>query len=65
MSSLKSYLLTSYEELTTKVTWTTWKDLQANTMIVAVASIVIALLIGVMDVISKLILSDIIYNLTK
>ncbi|MEZ5054350.1 MAG: preprotein translocase subunit SecE [Chitinophagales bacterium] len=65
MNSLKSYLLTSYEELTTKVTWPTWKDLQSNTVIVAVASIVIALLIGVMDVISKLIFSDIIYNLTK
>lgn len=64
MDSIKTYLQASYDELTTKVTWPTWKDLQANAAIVAVASVIIALIIGVMDVVSKLIFSDIIYKLT-
>lgn len=64
MENIKSYLLASYDELTSKVTWPTWKELQSNAIVVAVASVVIALLIGLMDVISKLIFSDIIYKIT-
>ncbi|MFN8281912.1 MAG: preprotein translocase subunit SecE [Chitinophagales bacterium] len=64
MDSIIAYLQASYEELTTKVTWPTWKDLQANAAIVAVAAVIIAFIIGIMDIISKLIFSDIIYKLT-
>ncbi len=65
MDNIKSYLQSSYEELTTKVTWPTWKDLQANAAIVAVAAFIIALIIGLMDMISNVIFSDIIYKLTN
>ncbi|MCB0508675.1 MAG: preprotein translocase subunit SecE [Chitinophagales bacterium] len=65
MNNIKTYLQTSYDELRTKVTWPTWKELQENTVIVAIASIIIALSVGLMDMVSKLIFSDIIYNLTK
>jgi len=64
MDNIKSYLLASYEELTTKVTWPTWKDLQANAALVAVAAIIIALIIGLMDVSSNLVF-DFIYKLTN
>jgi preprotein translocase subunit SecE len=64
MDSVKSYLQASYEELTTKVSWPTWKDLQANAAIVGVAAFIIALIIGLMDMISNVIFSDIIYKLT-
>lgn len=65
MDSIKTYLQASYEELTTKVTWPTWKELQANATVVAVASFIIALIIGLMDVAAKILFSDIIYNLAK
>ncbi|HQO31253.1 MAG TPA: preprotein translocase subunit SecE [Chitinophagales bacterium] len=63
MENITSYLKASYEELTTKVTWPTWKELQANASIVAVAAVIIALIIGLMDVISNLLFSDIIYKI--
>jgi preprotein translocase subunit SecE len=64
MDNIKSYLLASYEELTTKVTWPTWKDLQANAVLVAVSAVIIALIIGLMDVSSNLVF-DFIYKLTN
>jgi preprotein translocase subunit SecE len=65
MDNIKSYLQASYEELTTKVTWPTWKDLQANAAVVAIAAAIIALIIGLMDLISNVIFSDIIYKMTN
>lgn len=64
MDNIKSYLLASYEELTTKVTWPTWKDLQANAVLVAVSAVIIALIIGLMDISSNLVF-DFIYKLTN
>ena len=63
MDSIKTYLQASYEELTTKVTWPTWKELQANAGVVAIASMIIALIIGLMDMFSNILFSDIIYKI--
>ena len=63
MDNIKTYLQSSYEELTTKVTWPTWKELQANAAIVAIASLIIALIIGLMDMVSNVLFSDIIYKM--
>jgi len=63
MENIKSYLQASYEELTTKVSWPTWKDLQANAAVVAVAALVIAFIIGLMDMASNILFSDIIYKM--
>lgn len=49
MSKVKSYFQASYEELVNKTSWPSWKDLQKTSVLVAVASIVIALLIAGMD----------------
>ena len=65
MDNIKSYLQASYDELTTKVTWPTLKELQANAAVVAVAAIIIALIIGLMDVISNVVFSDIIYKMAS
>ena len=65
MDNIKTYLQASYEELTTKVTWPTWKELQANAAVVAIAAFVIAMIIGLMDMLSNVLFSDIIYNLAK
>ncbi len=63
MENIKTYLQASYDELTTKVTWPTWKELQANAAVVAVAALIIALIIGLMDMISNVLFSDIIYKI--
>ncbi len=63
MENIKSYLQASYEELTTKVSWPTWKELQANAAVVAIAALVIALIIGLMDMISNIVFGDIIYKM--
>jgi preprotein translocase subunit SecE len=46
---LKAYIAESYKELTQKVTWPTWQELQNSAIIVMVASLIIALLIYLMD----------------
>ncbi len=47
--SLRSYVNESYRELTQKVTWPEWKDLQSSAIVVLIASIIIALIVFVMD----------------
>jgi preprotein translocase subunit SecE len=62
MDRLKLYVIESYNELVNKVTWPTWSNLQSSTIVVLVASIILALVIFLMDIISKGIL-DQIYDL--
>ena len=49
MAKKQSYIKESYEELVKKVTWPTWSELQNSSIIVAVATIIIALIIYLMD----------------
>ncbi|MDP4710131.1 MAG: preprotein translocase subunit SecE [Saprospiraceae bacterium] len=53
MDRIKFYVLESYNELINKVTWPTWPNLYGNTIVVIVASLIFALLIVLMDVLSK------------
>jgi preprotein translocase subunit SecE len=46
---MKEYIIESYEELVNKVTWPTWKELQSSSILVLVASVIIALIIFLMD----------------
>ena len=62
MSSVLSYIKDSYNELSTKVTWSTLPDLQSNTVIVLVASVIIALVIFIMDDISNVVLKTLVYG---
>ncbi len=62
MESIKRYLLESYNELVNKVTWPTWPNLLASTRVVLIGSLIIALLVLLMDVISKQI-TGVLYNL--
>jgi preprotein translocase subunit SecE len=62
MDRLKLYVIESYNELVNKVTWPTWSNLQSSTVLVLVASIILALVIFLMDIISNGIL-DQIYDL--
>ena len=62
MAKKQSYIKSSYEELINKVSWPTWSELQSSSIVVAIASMIIALIIYLMDqVFSKAL--DIFYNL--
>lgn len=49
MAKVVDFLKESYTEMTQKVTWPTWSELQNSAVIVLVASVIIALLVFVMD----------------
>jgi preprotein translocase subunit SecE len=49
MNKITAYVKDSFRELTEKVTWPTWMQLQQSTMIVLVATLVITLIVLVMD----------------
>ena len=50
-----AYIKDSFDELLHKVTWPTWEELQNSSVVVAIASLIIALIIFGMDqVFSKL-----------
>jgi preprotein translocase subunit SecE len=46
---LKSFFTESYNELMHKVTWPTWSELQNSSVVVMVASIIIAGVVFLMD----------------
>ena len=49
MANVLEFFKESYEEMTQKVTWPTWAQLQNSAVVVLVASVLIALVIFVMD----------------
>ena len=44
-----TYIKESYDELMNKVSWPSWSELQSSSIVVAIASAIIALIIYVMD----------------
>ena len=51
MSKFGNYVKESYDELVHKVSWPTFKELQNSAVVVAVASIIIALVVFLMDLV--------------
>ncbi|MEN5087409.1 preprotein translocase subunit SecE [Sphingobacterium faecium] len=49
MAKVLDFFKDSYVEITDKVTWPTWGQLQNSAVIVLVASVIIALLVFIMD----------------
>ena len=49
MANKESYIKSSYDELVNKVSWPSWSELQSSTIVVAIATIIIALIIYIMD----------------
>ncbi len=62
MERLKIYIKESYNELIHKVTWPSWSNLTNSTVVVLVASLILALVIFLMDVVSNRVL-DLVYGL--
>jgi len=49
MSKVTEYINETVTEMVHRVTWPTWKELQSNTIIVVVASVLLSLIIFAMD----------------
>ncbi|MGY3055490.1 preprotein translocase subunit SecE [Pedobacter sp. UYEF25] len=49
MAKVVDFIKESYEEMTEKVTWNTWGELQNSAVIVLIASLIIAMVIFAMD----------------
>jgi preprotein translocase subunit SecE len=64
MNKISTYFRESYHELTEKVTWPTWMQLQQSTVIVLVATIIITFLVWIMDFASQNLLK-LIYSVFK
>ncbi|MFZ4262589.1 preprotein translocase subunit SecE [Sphingobacterium sp. HJSM2_6] len=61
MAKVLNFFKDSYTEITEKVTWPTWAQLQSHAIIVLIASLIIALLVFVMDKASSNIM-ELLYN---
>jgi preprotein translocase subunit SecE len=49
MEKIKNYLLESIEEVRNKVSWPKFSELQSSAILVLVASLIFALVIGLID----------------
>ena len=49
MRKIREYVNESWDELFHKVSWPTWSELQESTIVVMIASLIIALVVFVMD----------------
>tara|TARA_B100001142_G_scaffold16299_1_gene15195 strand:+ start:1314 stop:1508 length:195 start_codon:yes stop_codon:yes gene_type:complete len=49
MAKKRTYIKESYDELMNKVSWPTWSELQSSSIVVAIATAIIALIIYAMD----------------
>jgi preprotein translocase subunit SecE len=49
MEKIITFIKNSWEEITQHVTWPTWSDLQGSSTLVLVASLLFALVVGLID----------------
>jgi preprotein translocase subunit SecE len=49
MKKIREYLRESWDELVHKVSWPTWSELQESTIVVMIASLIIAIVIMTID----------------
>jgi len=62
MLKLKLYLQEVYDEMSDKVTWPSWNELQSSAIVVSIASVIIAIIVYGMDkVFSELL--KVLYNI--
>ncbi|MCC6385702.1 MAG: preprotein translocase subunit SecE [Bacteroidia bacterium] len=51
MKKFKNYLSDCYLELSTKVTWPSWNEVQSSSIVVLIACLIISLIVFLMDVV--------------
>jgi len=59
MSKFGTYVKESYSELTTKVTWPTWDKLQSSAILVMVATLILAVIIWLIDLVIRTVMTGI------
>lgn len=64
MAKVSEFIKESYVEMAQKVTWPTWGELWNSSILVLVASIIIALIIAAMDQAAHFILNQFYTSLT-
>ena len=62
MARYHEYIKESADDLKNKVSWPSWKELQSSSIVVAIASLIIALIVYVMDLSFRNVL-EVIYSL--
>ncbi|MEI9917946.1 MAG: preprotein translocase subunit SecE [Bacteroidota bacterium] len=50
MNKVKDYIMDSIDEIRTKVTWPKFSELQSSAILVLVASLIFAVVIGLIDI---------------
>ncbi|MFO8067635.1 MAG: preprotein translocase subunit SecE [Bacteroidales bacterium] len=50
MMKIIRYFRETYDELINKVSWPTWSELQNSTVVVSIASLIIAIVVYLMDI---------------
>ena len=58
MAGIRTYIEESADELRNKVSWPSWSELQSSSILVLVATFIIALVIWLMDVASSRVLDQ-------
>ncbi len=53
MDKIRSYVIESFDELKTKMTWPTWTNLQSTTGVVLLAIVFLTIIIFGMDFVSN------------
>lgn len=61
MNKIKFFIMSSYEEMMTKVTWPSYLSLRKNATMILVSAIIFAILVGIVDRVFEQIL-QFIYN---
>lgn len=49
MNKISAYIKECYNELSTKVSWPTWSELQSSAIVVLTASLIIGVIVFLMD----------------
>ncbi|MEI6311768.1 MAG: preprotein translocase subunit SecE [Bacteroidota bacterium] len=62
MDRVKLYIQESYNELVNKVSWPTWKELQASSLVVLVGTLIISLIVWIMDTVAKYSIVEFLYK---
>ena len=65
MNKVTNYLQETYNELIHKVSWPSWADLQGSSIVVMVASLIIALIVFAMDGCFDFIFSKVLFPLSQ
>lgn len=58
MAGIKTYIEEAITELTTKVSWPTWEELQSSSIIVLITCLILSIAIWVMDTLFGIVPGD-------